>query len=187
MESSTHAHQNPSFLEALRKVSLSLGLIAFIIFIGMYFEHQGFDKGYLVFANDSSERILNNLNLSFGVTRTYEHFAHKYEALAWYLAMFLAAELVLKAKSIKQISGITVVSLVICVSSLTLALNELRWLYVEKLGRLSESSLAEHFDDILRDSVPFDWISLFLVIVLLIIQIVFTYRYYSRWSSSKAL
>lgn len=151
----------------LRKVSISLATIAFIICFGLYKEHRGFDKGYTI-GDEHCEILFDSVNFSGGITRTYEGFAYWYENIVWCLGIFLAAKLILEVKSIKQISGMIISSLITCVFTLGIALYQLRLLFREKSSRLPET-LTLAYDDILRNSVPFDWICLFIVFILLII------------------
>jgi hypothetical protein len=62
----------------LRKVSISLAIIAFIICFGLYKEHRGFDMGYTI-GDEPCQIFFDSVNFSAGITRTYEYFANRYE------------------------------------------------------------------------------------------------------------
>ena len=170
-ESWTHATPKNSFIKGLGKVSLVLGLTVFFVSTALYFEHHGFTEGYSASQNEQAGNVLNEINLSGGRGPfVYEDYAFKYQTISMYLAVFLGINLLLTANPIKQRLGVTITSTVIGGFSLILVLFQLRLLFRDKHSRLSES-MAWPIDELLRNSVLYDWICLSVVSVLLVIQI----------------
>ena len=164
-------------LKIFNIISLCFGLIAFIICLGLYFEHYGFDKGLLI-GEDRYQNLLSGMNFSFGIgPRTYEFFANKYKCIAWFLMIFLIGKLLETGVSYKFLKT-KIISQIICFFSVALSLYQLRELLYGKFYRSQNGTWNEPFDTILRNSVPFDWLCLFIVLVLLIIQIIDSFIYH---------
>lgn len=173
-----HAHQKNDLSKILRKISLSLGLIAFIVCLGLYFEYYGFDQGFLVAEKSYENLLVDRIELSGDGPRTYEFFGDMYRYIASFLLIFLISKF-LEAKNLSEIVfGRKLLFQIMCLFSLSLALYQFWQLFYWKKDRSQSSFWTEPYDKILRDTVLFDWFCLVIILVLLIIQIIIPIFYY---------
>lgn len=159
-------------------VSLCLSFIAFSICLGLYFAHYGFDMGYEI-AEKLYSIPVEGVTFSSHGPRTYEGLADMYKYITWILAMSLTSKF-LETK-LDKILEIEIFFQIICFSLLSLILNQLWWLFAEKDLRSQTMFWDKPYDSLLCNSVPFDWICLFIVLTLMIIQITTAYHHYFDW------
>ena len=146
----------------LRKVSFGLVLIAFIVCLGLWYEHYQFWQES-VRESELNCRI-NKICFSAGGPHTYEVLAERYFRILLFLLFFLVGKLIKH-----QITSQT-----ICVSSIALIifqLWEIKVWYLELINTFSDFNTISVFD-LLRNSIPFVWLLFFIISVLLIIQII---------------
>lgn len=167
---SKHAPRKTNILDAIRKTSLCLGLIVFILCIGLYAMHRGFDTGLLIAEKESAAlSVVDGIQFSDHGIRTNEYFAGKYWYIAWLLAIFLILSFVedgLNNKISKMILQILIFA------PLVLVLYQIWWIFSEKALATSSILWSEPSNILLRDLIPFDWIILAITIGLLIIQVI---------------
>lgn len=153
----------------LRKISLGLGLVAFIICLSLSFESYGFDTGYEL-AKEKYENPAGKINFGINGPRTYEYLAEKYGLISWFLVIFLIGKSVEFKSNYKYVEA-KILSQILCFLSLGLTLFQIRRLLLAK--SFFETALwDEPHNILLRKSVSFDWIILFIALILLAIQII---------------
>lgn len=143
-----------------KKVSIIFALTVLVIDLFLSGQYLGFDKGYY-------EAIKTNSEISFsggGITNYTILFEH-YAPIVWLLIVYLIG------KSIKK----ELLSQIICFSTLGWIIYLYWQIYFIKTNLFTPSI---SFNDLIRDTIPLDWISFSLVLVLLIYQIIVAFQYY---------
>lgn len=169
--------QRISLLKLLWKISVSLGLIAFIICFALYFEFYGFDTGYKL-AEESYAVSMSDIKISSHGARIYEAFGNMYKYCAVFFAMFLIGKF-LEIKS-DRILEMKIIFQVVCFSFLGLILYQLRQMFFEKGLRSQTTFWEQPFDSLIYNSVPYDWLCFFITLILLIIQIIIPFLYFYK-------
>jgi hypothetical protein len=148
------AVRNNNLSKLLWVMSVSLGVIAFLICFGLHFAHYGFDKGMDVF---SEERYsYKSLGIVLSGPLIYEWLTFQYKVISGVLAFFLIGKF-LDTKSIIKSLKLNLFSQIVCFSSLSFALYLFWEIFREKLARAEKPFWNEPYDSLMRDSVPFDW------------------------------
>jgi len=160
--------QQNNLLKVFRLLSLTLGLVALMLSIALWFEHHGFDKGYEI-AETYHSIPSDSITFAAHGPRTYEFFAARYEYIAYLLLVFLLAKLAETAFRENLRLRRALFQLFYSVS-LILVLYHLWVLFSEKNLRSQTIFWSEPYDQVIRNSVTSDWICLILAIVLLIVQ-----------------
>ncbi len=145
----------------LRKISFGLFLTSFIICFGLWFEH------YQVWQNSVQEAELNcrvnKLCFSGDGPHTYGFLAEQYIFILFFLLFFLIGNFI---KS-------PIIKITVCLSSIILIIYQ--FLKVKSwYSTIIENSpyyTTESYFSLLRNSVPFIWVFLSILLILTIIQI----------------
>ncbi len=166
----------------LRKISLGLALIAFIICLSLSFESYGFDAGYEL-AQKKYENPIGKINFSDHGPRTYEYLAEKYGLITWFLVIFLIGKS-LELKSIYKNVGAKILSQTLCFSSLGLILYQIRRLILDK-SLVDTAFWNEPYHILFHKSVSFDWIILSIALTLSVIQIIIVSKsFYEKYKAT---
>ncbi len=146
----------------LRKISFGLLLIAFIVCLGLWYEHyQVWQEN--IRATELNCRI-NKICFSADGPHTYGFLADRYFCILCFLLFFLAGKL----------TQPKLISLTVCISSIVLMIYQFwqinDW-YLDIIKQFAYYNTEPVFD-LLRNSVPFVWLCFSIIIVLLIVQII---------------
>ena len=170
MELLKPVYPNSNLLRFLGNLSIILGLIVFIICFELAAEHYGFGRGYLVSKEYFYKQPENPLvKIVLGQDR-YEFLSETYSLIKWSMLFFLIGRLL--DKRIYRGSGIKWVSQIICFPSLAFALYQLLQIFYAKSRFLKEWLSSEPYDILIRNSIPWDWICLLILLGLLLSQLI---------------
>ena len=140
---------------ALRKLSICLSLITFIICLWLCWKHNTFDT--------EMKTTISGISMGNGPT-TYGFLADCYFFVACFLLTFIIGILIQQ-----KIASFTIATSSLCLIIFQFwKINE--W-YLLIIGQFSYYN-TESFFDLLRHSVPFIWLCFSIIIVLMIIQII---------------
>lgn len=166
----THAYQNSRLSKLLLWISMSLGLCAFVICVGLCSQFYGFDAGYEVAKEQYEIPPVVAITFAFHGPRTYEYFAYRYSLISWFFCLFLVTRIVSRNIILEAVT----------VLPLGAVLYQLWWVFAEKSLASTSIFWPEPRHDLLRESAIFDLILLSIVSILLFIQLALLFLYFNR-------
>lgn len=155
----------------IKKVLMILALITLLINVQLEGKYSGYEAGIQISKKDyADEQIAQGHNYVYRAHPTaYADYAEVYSIIKWLLIAFLIG-FSLKKELLSQF---------ICITSLIWTVYEYREIYIHKREIFDILDLQEHrFFDIIRETIPIDWICFSIVIILMAHQIVTMFNYW---------
>lgn len=150
-------------------MTVVIGLVVLVVSLGLYLSSVSLDWGLAVCETDSIHLgTKEGVDFSTYGERTYQYLAGRYIYSSFFVSLFLLGYAMQRwsCDSNQRNLGIGIGLTV----PLILALHQLWWVIAEKLLRSKETYWNEPADSLMRYSLPFDWVCLVLIIVLIVIQ-----------------
>lgn len=162
----------------LKRISIGLALGALVISFGLYFMSLGFDGGLRAAEMENSEsQIEGDIKFSGGGTRTYQYLANRYQIITCSLILFMVGLFFVNWRRNSLLVSRRLFS-VLGTIPLLLALYQFWWIFAEKNLRSQETYWNEPRDSLMRDSMPYEYVCFFFIVILILIQIITPIYYY---------
>ena len=177
LETVHHQHKLSGWLR-LTAYIFSIG--GFLFCLALFFTYTGFDSGLMV--NDGIEEMLKSGGFSADGPRIYQHFANMYLLIMFYFLLFVGLT-VLESRPAEKSRRIIFVQIASCIA-IGLALIELWRVFREKGIRSQDVFWTTPHDQLLRNTIPFDWICVIFAFVLVAIQLLKLLAYFFERNKS---
>jgi hypothetical protein len=145
----------------LRKISITLNMLLCVVFAVLMAIHIGFERGYDQGSYDSAQGI----SFAFSGGTPYGWLSQNYLILTLCSLVFFVGQMI-KGELLSKI---------VCILSFLIAVRPLYFLYEQKMFLVSR---PEAFNQLIRETIPLDWLCFLTMIVLLAYQVVGIFQYF---------